>query len=453
MASDAQAAPPALRGLIFGPGTAGAWDDGGLGAPVVRCYVGDNEQRWYLWYSARSRGADGGVVPPPAADAVAPGAGAIGLARSKDGVTWTRGPGADVPWAADGASDRPPSSHPPVLGPNPDDWWWHDTAHVSVSDVQILSSGAVSAGAGVYWMFYSGGCWEAAPPPDGLPLPASVSSAEGLGGEPDASPPNPLEGLRTRAGLALSQDGVHWARVEGADHHTGALLDAAGSDGAGNGGDEGAWDASFVGAPQVVAAGPRDLRLFYHSWDAATHKWTVGVARSPDGLKWERWAPTPGARGVFAGGGFPHDAGGATARHVVRDGASGAWVMAYEAVAEDGATRSIGVAVSADGLTGWRASPHPLLSPSTASPGAWDAGGVGGPCLVPMAGGRWRLYYAGRAAVGDGEDATALDGRWCGLGLALSVDGSEGSLDGAPKFPAAFARREGAVPAGVEPAR
>lgn len=46
---------------------------------------------------------------------------------------------------------------------------------------------------------------------------------------------------RGRAGLAMSQDGRNWARIE-AEHHTGAVLDA---------GEPGAWDAAFVGAPQV----------------------------------------------------------------------------------------------------------------------------------------------------------------------------------------------------------
>jgi len=423
----------------------------------VRCYVGDNEQRWYLWYSARSAGppAEGRITPPPAADAVSPGAGAVGLARSADGVVWTRGPGADTPWAAGAegaAGGGAGSSPPPVLGPNPDDWWWHDTAHVTVSDVQILSSGGVAAGAGVYWMFYAGGCWEGAAAPPGLPLPpaaAAAAAAAAAGGAAPGDAPaatnTPLEGLRTRAGLALSQDGVHWARVEGADHHTGAVLDAGEGDG---------WDAAFVGAPQVVAAGPRDLRLYYHSFDGMTGKWTVGLARSADGLKWERWGGGAPGRGMFSGGGAAHDAGGAAARHVVRDTASGAWVMAYEAVAADG-TRSIGAAVSGDGLTGWVAAPLPLLS-AGGEPGAWDAGGVGGPCLVPMAGGRWRLYYSGRRRGGGGGACT--DGRWCGVGLALSAEeegegggGGLPGLAGAPAFPASFVRREGAVPEGVEP--
>lgn len=51
---------------------------------------------------------------------------------------------------------------------------------------------------------------------------------------------------RTRVGLALSQDGRNWARIEG-DHHTGALLDV---------GEPGSWDSLFIGSPQVPLASP-----------------------------------------------------------------------------------------------------------------------------------------------------------------------------------------------------
>ena len=37
----------------------------------VRCFVGDNEDRWFMWYSGRGRG-DAGM------DAIAPAAGSIG---------------------------------------------------------------------------------------------------------------------------------------------------------------------------------------------------------------------------------------------------------------------------------------------------------------------------------------------------------------------------------------
>jgi len=37
----------------------------------VRCYVGDNEERWFMWYSGRSAGC-------PGLDATTPAAGSIG---------------------------------------------------------------------------------------------------------------------------------------------------------------------------------------------------------------------------------------------------------------------------------------------------------------------------------------------------------------------------------------
>lgn len=46
---------------------------------------------------------------------------------------------------------------------------------------------------------------------------------------------------RTRIGLALSQDGYNFARIE-ADHHTGALMDA---------GDENEWDQTCNTNPQA----------------------------------------------------------------------------------------------------------------------------------------------------------------------------------------------------------
>lgn len=44
-----------------------------------------------------------------------------------------------------------------------------------------------------------------------------------------------------RPGLAMSQDGLNWARIEG-EHHTGALLDV---------GEEGEWDELFIANPQA----------------------------------------------------------------------------------------------------------------------------------------------------------------------------------------------------------
>jgi len=98
------------------------------------------------------------------------------------------------------------------------------------------------------------------------------------------------------------QDGRNWARIEG-DHHTGALFDVGGP---------GEWDAAFIGHPQVVAAGPRDMRMYYHSFDASAGRFKVGLAVSRDGFNWTKQGP------VFEGGpAGAFDAAGAAACQVV----------------------------------------------------------------------------------------------------------------------------------------
>jgi hypothetical protein len=92
------------------------------------------------------------------------------VAVSSDGVSWVRG-------AARIEGARGPQRSldvGKVLEPN-GDWWWFDTCHLSVADVQILSSSSVSSGTGVYWMFYSGGTYEP------VALPAGMSQVGAMG--------------------------------------------------------------------------------------------------------------------------------------------------------------------------------------------------------------------------------------------------------------------------------
>ena len=88
-------------------------------------------------------------------------------------------------------------------------------------------------------MFYSGGDFQPVAPPANLPGP--IGEAGGGGGAAGSPSPPLVEGLRLRPGLAMSQDGRNWARIE-ADHHSGALFDV---------GEQGEWDELFVGSPQV----------------------------------------------------------------------------------------------------------------------------------------------------------------------------------------------------------
>lgn len=64
---------------------------------------------------------------------------------------------------------------------------------------------------------------------------------------------------------------------------------------------------------QVTAAGPADMRMYYHSYDARLQRFVIGLATSPDGFRWTKQGP------VFDGSLTPgaHDEKGAGACHVV----------------------------------------------------------------------------------------------------------------------------------------
>ncbi|MQM13374.1 hypothetical protein Taro_046298 [Colocasia esculenta] len=349
------------EGLVFRHGTAGAWDGRGVGSPVVKRYLGDDKERWFMWYhgSAEGDGVDDDC------------SGSIGLALSANGIHWERGTGPVE--SVDGAG---------IVMRRCDDWWAFDTLSLRPSDVLIMSSAKVRTTGAVYWLYYTGF------------TPEKVS----IPGNPAATPVP-----RSLPGLAISQDGRHWARLEG-EHHSGALLDV---------GPPGEWDSLFLAAPRVVYHSRGDMRMYYHALDPANGGYAIGLARSRDGIRWMKLGK---ALGAGPAGSF--DVGGVLNGHVVRrrSGATreeGGYLMVYEGVSADG-RRNVGVAESPDGLKGWRrcAGGEAILGPS--AEGGWDDGGVGSPCLVQMDGDEgWRLYYRG---VGKG-------GR-TGIGLAVS-EGSE----------------------------
>ena len=280
-----------------------------------------------------------------------------------------------------------------VLRANDEDWWTFDTLGVRVGDVQLISSDSVSGGS-AYWMFYHG--YDRAA--------EGATPSGGAAGDGSAN-------VTTRVGLCLSQDGRNWARVEG-EHHTGALFDV---------GEPGTWDSACVREPKVLLAGPRDIRVYYSSIDPVTGCSSIGVARTKDGFAYpDRDRSKTPVFGPGPAGSF--DDAGVAAPCVVRLGKD-QFVMFYEAYSSAAPGRSsIAVATSPDGAR-WTRPRAPALEPG--APGEWDAGGVGKPYAVPMAGERVRLYYEGRSE--------PFAKRGSGVGVALSVDGDRFT----------FARRQG----------
>ncbi|KAB1994246.1 hypothetical protein ES319_D13G086700v1 [Gossypium barbadense] len=369
--------PSALsRGLVLDLGPVGSWDCTDIGSPVVKRFLSDEEERWYMWYhgvSTDSQGSD-----------------SIGLAVSSNGVHWERGKGA-VKSSADVG----------LVMSCGNDWWAFDTQSIRPGEVVIMSSAKVRASSAVYWLYYTGYSNEKVD-----------ISADSLGFKvqnPENQSSQTGEVLRSLPGLAISQDGRHWARIEG-EHHSGALFDV---------GSEGDWDSLFISSPQVVFHGNGDLRMYYHSFDVGNGVFSIGMARSRDGMKWIKLGKIMGGgpKGCF-------DELGAMNPYVVKNKKDRNYVMAYEGVGADG-RRSIGLAMSAEGLKDWRrVEDEAVLKLATMEDG-WDSKGIGSPCLVEMDGDvdEWRLYYRGigtsgrcgiEMAVSDGSDITRFR-RWKGF--------------------------------------
>ncbi|KAL4197918.1 hypothetical protein AMTRI_Chr04g253530 [Amborella trichopoda] len=350
------------EGLVFDLGCRNSWDSKEIGSPVIRRYLSDDEERWCMWYHGRG---------DQTCDS-------IGFAISSNGVHWERGSG-----PARTTEDVGLVMH------CSQDWWAFDTENIRPSDILIMSSNRDRASIGVYWLYYTGFNSEEI---DMMTKPPIGNPDRGSGSH---------QIFRSLPGLAMSQDGKHWARIEG-EHHSGALIDVGG---------EGEWDSTFIASPQVVYHCRNDLRMYYHSFDMQAGCFCIGLARSRDGIKWVKL-------GKIMGGGLPgsFDEGGVMGPQVVskigKESGEG-YVMVYEGLKADG-SRSIGLAESPDGLKDWRRCSEGVvvLGPS-AEKDRWDNGGVGSPSVVRMDGGNeWRLYYRGFGKVGRS-----------GIGMAVSDDG------------------------------
>eukprot|EP00316_Scyphosphaera_apsteinii_P011996 CAMPEP_0119312336 /NCGR_PEP_ID=MMETSP1333-20130426/25968_1 /TAXON_ID=418940 /ORGANISM="Scyphosphaera apsteinii, Strain RCC1455" /LENGTH=411 /DNA_ID=CAMNT_0007316937 /DNA_START=38 /DNA_END=1273 /DNA_ORIENTATION=+ len=232
------------------PPAKGWFDGSSIGGCVVRRFTDEmHGDRWMMWYAGRPQGFTEGVMPIAT--------GCIGLAQSKDGLIWEKIAGDEA-----GGS---------CLAPNDDDWWWFDTTHVGVGDVHVMSNKMVQNNMGLYWMYFFGG----------------DDREEVMGSSP------PMVGAAMSIGVALSNDGLHWGRFEG-EHASGAVLEPL--DG-----------QLFVGWPQVVlmSTDPDLYHMYFHALDRATGKFHIGLAKSTNGVNFEHagYCLTPGSPATFDEGG------------------------------------------------------------------------------------------------------------------------------------------------------
>jgi len=232
-----------------------------VGCPKVHRYVRDGgDYDFVMWYNGRSKKFN------DSQDIVGGSGGLIGRATSKNGVHWER---------SDGAYEEEEGV---VLGLNKDSWWGFDTALAELGCVMLpVSTDAVLTDSGIYMMFYHG--------------------AEHGNGE--------KKGLINSIGVAVSQDGISFGRVEGTHPNNSVLIPED--------------DEASIESPEVVFSREDNcFRMFYTSVLADGGGRDIRSATSPDGFQWER------ARGtcIVKGGDKPNV--------VITRGKSNMWKLYYE---------------------------------------------------------------------------------------------------------------------------
>jgi len=396
---------------------ASAFDSFKIGAARVHRYAradSDGDSEYVMWYHGRNHELDNTTpqIPPLST-------GRIGRATSRNGLHWERN--------TVGSESETEDIDGVSLGLNKESWWGFDTAHVGLGQVLLpMSTPAVMTEGGVYLMYYMGGSFE------------ETNIGKYLDKElPEGMAEKKIAGMNMKIGVALSQDGISFGRVEG-DDPTGAIMAP--------------YDASdpnmkyilqlrdddgsrldipeelYCAWPEVAVNDlPEDTReekkmksfyMYYSTMLKSTKEKAIAFAVSEDGFRWfKRGLCVVPEEGTL-------DAGGCARCNVLRkakyDEDNGTWrndngwIMLYEGVSkEDGKHRIM--AAESDDLRNWSKIGVAL---NVGEDGAWDSDGVGAPHVLRLDDGTSRMYYTGQSK--DGSTS---------IGVAKSIDDIEFSRE------------------------
>jgi predicted GH43/DUF377 family glycosyl hydrolase len=327
-------------GQVFAPGPPGNWDDAKVSCPVILVENG----RYRMWYYGRDRDFPGN--PGPGAPF-----GRTGLAESLDGIHWERVAG--------------PGYRGAVLDPSDDP---------DRFDSAFLGGSSVVRHEGQYRLYYLG---------------ARRLTAEERSDD--------LE-VTIAVGLAESPDGLHFTKVDGTAGR-GAVLSPA---------MPGGWGERYTNLPRVLRLPDGTWRMYYHGADASGRA-AIGVAESPDGVVWEKRGKVFGpsddprrfdARSVSTRHVIPWQGGWLMAYEALPAEPGVAFSIGL-ATSPDGLRWE---RLPAGGERG--------AAVSRGGPGAWDEMAIGTPYLLPMPDGALRLYYVGFSGqIETGIGLATCDGR------------------------------------------
>ena len=346
-----------------------AFDSFKVGSARIHRYSRDDEDdsgtEYVMWYHGRSKVMENDKesnIPPLST-------GRIGRATSRNGLIWEK----DTKGSA--SEDAPDVS----LGLNQEAWWGFDTAHVGLGNVLLpMSTPAVLTEGGVYIKYYFGGSFEESPLADytDKELPESLKEAK-------------IKGMNMKIGVAVSQDGTTWGRVEG-DDPSGACLVPHRNDDPNIMKDtvpKNMPEELYCGWPEVtVNLGGKENESFimYYSTMLVDKKQKcIGTAVSKDGFRWIKKGIclTPDA-GTLDDGGVARCC---VVRNAVYDEDVLSWseapgfTMFYEGVSTKDNKHRILKASSKDGFT-WKK--EGLAVDVGSDSDSWDHGGVGAPHVL-----------------------------------------------------------------------
>lgn len=347
----------------------------------------DTGVNYVMWYHGRSVEQDEDKSLPPLST------GRVGRAISKNGLVWEKDLNGSTDVDIEGVS----------LGLNEDSWWGFDTAHLGLGSVLLpMTTPAVMTEGGIYMMYYFGGNFEE----------TKINQYTKADMPDDAT----IKGMNLRIGVAVSQDGETWGRVEG-DDPTGACMVAYNKDDLNtldmakmkdddNKSDVNLKEELYCGWPEVVVKidekndANSGFFMYYSTMTKEDKQKCLGVAVSSDGFRWYK-------RGICLEPSADEDSldDGGVARCNVSQNASyndldqtwadaPGYTMLYEGVSTLDNKHRILKATSPEGRV-WTKQ-GVVLELGDSENDDWDCDGVGSPNVLRMDDGSQRMYYIGQ---------------------------------------------------------
>ncbi len=181
------------------------------------------------------------------------------------------------------------------------------------------------------------------------------------------------QGLNAQQGLATSPDGIHWTR-----HPDNPVLRL---------GAAGTWDSSILICQHVLFDNEENVFKMWYLGGSPAGVFGIGLATSPDGAVWTKYAGNPVMRTTEAWEGTTVE--GHTLLKM-----NGVYKMWYGGIDLDTDISYIGYAESSDGMHWTKHADNPIFVPSGGTPLNWDGYSVDTPD-VHYDGRLYHMYYRG----------------------------------------------------------